>query len=1291
MSTKTETEDGRVHYDTVYYTPSEFFGPDGAMVPDYNPEDYNQTTGYYFSDTSCTTDDWVLEAEMQTTGNFGSHITLGLSAFFEPVFDWRDFRSFRPAPMERRIEIPVEVKPKSLLRDERLTMLSFEFHDGILYFYRDGDMYKKQAYDICRINDVSIYWSTGGGAIKSLRFQDNTNNKTYYEDFSDCKNMQLFEDCPPPPKVELRARVELPTCQDPTLRFYSESNLLEDFHWVDPYGREFSREQNPVITNLSSLKSGTYWGWGKYDRCSEPVAVRVDVEIVEPELVSDTVELVSCASENLYIGGKLVTEDGFYSDTVRTKNGYCDSVTVYNVYLLQPKLEKVELEICEGTSIEYKGRTYNKAGVYEYSEKSKIMDCDSVYYQIEVKEHPSYFTIQHRMICSDEAEEGRTQTGVYTDSLTSEHGCDSVMVLDLVVFPKPPVDTFLVLSCEGQVEVAGRLVTEEGYYSDTLLAKDGFCDSIRVYDVKFIHPTNEDVDLEICEGGSISFRGKNYTAGGTYSDVAKSELYGCDSVFYTINVKENPTYLVNRYDTICGGEELDGHTETGVYTHSFSSINGCDSVVVYHLQVLWPQTVVVDLEICEGDSVPFNGKFYKAGGSYADTLPRKNYACDSIQYEIRVKEHSSYFVARYDTICWGESLEGYTVTGVYTDSLTTVNGCDSVLQLNLEVLPEPKTDTLRVIACEEEEVLVDGRRITEDGFYAVKRQTVIGNCDSTVVYDVRILRPVQEERDFEICGGDSVLFNGKVYKSGGTYADALPRKNYACDSIQYEIRIKEHPSYFIARYDSICWGESLDGHTETGVYTDSLTTVNGCDSILQLNLNVYHRIDIDTVEVVACEGDELLVEGKLVTEDGYYSENLLAANGKCDSVTVYEVRILRPTQEDRDFVICAGDSVSFNGKTYKKGGAYTDVLLRENYVCDSIQYEIRVKEHPSYLIARYDTICWEKSFKSGGAANEAASDEQIVSGIYPEQYTTVNGCDSVIEVHFEVLPKIVGYEDVVICEGDVYSILDQELTESGEYEVNLGSVGRCDSFVVVRLQVDPAFSLTKPEDVVACGRAETQLQVDSIPSAQYSWRPPTFLSAADRFNPFVSTPMDISYLITARRGACVDSTTLSVQVNPIPAIDHVDLSPEKKEIVINPVRMSSDYSYSLDGEQWQSSPSFVDDIPVGTSLAYIKDLYGCESSLPFYFLIPIYPEDHMSPNGDGIKDTWEVENLGYYKHYSVRIYDRYGKLLVEYHDEYPGWDGVYNGADMPSTDYWYVISVDELDYEVSGHFTLLRR
>ncbi|MBO5799881.1 MAG: T9SS type B sorting domain-containing protein, partial [Paludibacteraceae bacterium] len=57
----------------------------------------------------------------------------------------------------------------------------------------------------------------------------------------------------------------------------------------------------------------------------------------------------------------------------------------------------------------------------------------------------------------------------------------------------------------------------------------------------------------------------------------------------------------------------------------------------------------------------------------------------------------------------------------------------------------------------------------------------------------------------------------------------------------------------------------------------------------------------------------------------------------------------------------------------------------------------------------------------------------------------------------------------------------------------------------------------------------------------------------------------------------------------------------------------------------------------------------------------------------------------------IVIYDRFGKKLIEYKGSDPGWDGVYNGQLMPTTDYWYEITVHEIDKVYTGHFTLLRR
>jgi gliding motility-associated-like protein len=80
----------------------------------------------------------------------------------------------------------------------------------------------------------------------------------------------------------------------------------------------------------------------------------------------------------------------------------------------------------------------------------------------------------------------------------------------------------------------------------------------------------------------------------------------------------------------------------------------------------------------------------------------------------------------------------------------------------------------------------------------------------------------------------------------------------------------------------------------------------------------------------------------------------------------------------------------------------------------------------------------------------------------------------------------------------------------------------------------------------------------------------------------------------------------------------------------------------------------------------------------------------FSPNEDGKNDFWKIKGIEYYKH-KVYLYDRFSKLLFEWDNNFPieGWNGMYLGKPMPSTDYWYLI-VLEGERDIVGHFTLLR-
>lgn len=53
------------------------------------------------------------------------------------------------------------------------------------------------------------------------------------------------------------------------------------------------------------------------------------------------------------------------------------------------------------------------------------------------------------------------------------------------------------------------------------------------------------------------------------------------------------------------------------------------------------------------------------------------------------------------------------------------------------------------------------------------------------------------------------------------------------------------------------------------------------------------------------------------------------------------------------------------------------------------------------------------------------------------------------------------------------------------------------------------------------------------------------------------------------------------------------------------------------------------------------------------------------------------------------IFDRHGKFLKELLWDGPGWDGRYNGHDMPATDYWFVVTrADGTKHR--GHFAMKR-
>lgn len=129
------------------------------------------------------------------------------------------------------------------------------------------------------------------------------------------------------------------------------------------------------------------------------------------------------------------------------------------------------------------------------------------------------------------------------------------------------------------------------------------------------------------------------------------------------------------------------------------------------------------------------------------------------------------------------------------------------------------------------------------------------------------------------------------------------------------------------------------------------------------------------------------------------------------------------------------------------------------------------------------------------------------------------------------------------------------------------------------------------------------------------------------------------------------------------------------------------YEFSLDGTFFQDDPLFTSVNP-GIYNAITRDKNGCGISNSFLLYVVDYPR-FFTPNGDGYNDLWAIKNLDQLPNYKIFIFDRYGKLLKQMNQNNTGWNGQFNGQQLPSDDYWFNLLFDN-GKTVKGHFSLKR-
>lgn len=153
------------------------------------------------------------------------------------------------------------------------------------------------------------------------------------------------------------------------------------------------------------------------------------------------------------------------------------------------------------------------------------------------------------------------------------------------------------------------------------------------------------------------------------------------------------------------------------------------------------------------------------------------------------------------TICFGQSYQTHTITGVYNDTLVNSYGCDSVLTLALTVLPQ----------------------------VMVKKDT-IKSCKPVVI-------------------------GGITYNSNSIATDTI-KNSLACDSIYNQHQIIITTTLRDTSFVEICIGKIYLGHNVSGFYNDTAISISGCDSIHTLALVVIQKLHPQlSSDTSICEDD----------------------------------------------------------------------------------------------------------------------------------------------------------------------------------------------------------------------------------------------------------------------------------------------------------------------------------------------------------------------------------------------------------------------------------------------------
>ena len=632
----------------------------------------------------------------------------------------------------------------------------------------------------------------------------------------------------------------------------------------------------------------------------------------------------------------------------------------------------------------------------------------------------------------------RCESGDYTHTLQTIHGCDSVIILHLTLEDAITTE-FSATSCDSYTW-NGITYSQSGNYTQNFTAVNGN-DSIVTLHLTINYSVSEVVEVTACD--SYEWNGQTYTSSGNYTQtfIAANE---CDSVV-TLNLTVNPSVSEVVEATACDSYLWNdsNYTVSGDYIQIFTAANGCDSVATLHLTINHPVAEFVETTVC--DSYEWNGQSYVTSGDYTQTFTAAN-GCDSVvtlHLIVNDTKHVEFADSTCTTYTWNG--QSYAQSGDYTQNFTAANGCDSVVTLHLTIVPTitpviAVNGSLTACGNGSATLTVPGNysnfvwstgavssalTVNEAGYYWVTATDVYG-CEG-VSEMVQLGGSVQIDETPAICMvgvdndhnlvvweplTDPDVSEYRIYREDGQANIFEPLAVIPASNSNAYVDATADPSVRAYRY-KITAADTCGGETPMSAFhkTVHLTINQGLGNSYNLIWTPYEGFEFSSYKLYrgTANNNLQLIQTMPSTLTSYTDNN------PAGDALFYQIEVVMTescVQQTRDITYTgARSNIVYNGVAVT-----TEVTIE---ACDS-----------------YD---WNGQILTS-------------SGDYTQNFVSELGYDSVVTLHLTINPSVTEVIEVTTPDS-CYTWNGQDYCTSGTYTQTLQTVHGCDSVVTMHLTI----------------------------------------------------------------------------------------------------------------------------------------------------------------------------------------------------------------------------------------------